>query len=956
MGTETGYVMSNLNAFGQHLEDEGVDYRVVLVGSSRSCCNICVNSPLASSACGFSGPRYLEINELILSVDAMSRMAEVDVYNKYTGSSFLRKDAAKTIVFISDDAIKDKEYDGSTNPGEYGCCSASQKPDDVVSKTKALKWLNDIQTLDASNDFFTPTPKLSHGVMVHTIDAHECPGESGYQKSFVYKALAAETGGTNFRLCNNDWSSYFSTIAGAVEESTIGAKCDFDVPRSTADPALLIGELEPDTPFSLHFVHGESSGGGGGGTIKFVKDLTNTCVESGCPTVGQPDPCVCSMRCPIGFTRSTIAPSICERPNQPSCSLAYCYSSTVNPTLTKCATNNLDVKFIVDDPSDPNKAILCAHSCHVVQSYENGGNASFAFHPVAKLRSMTVGGRGSVAATSFGTPRTLHPAHAYPEGHPATTRQDCGGAPSRPTIPETGPGLFSSGGTGGTCPATAGTSIFYALDPATGRSKTFASGAGLMIFFLVNSVGESYLGIQIGHYPDGSDGTGIVAAGYGVIDIILSGATVDTMSPKPHWVVQDGGSTSKFGGNDIGEKKSGRVVVSNLQGKTAGGILGPLPAYDFCVDLIIVEASGSVSTASIVNFDTATSKPAQPEQYRLAGDFMEDGGMRFCANKCNGDVVDETESRHSVTCWTSKAGDTYCPGLGDKDTDQSVAGPDGGSGNSGGDGGNGDDGSTTTTTLTPSTTSSNSTEGDQATDGNQEMNGSLSKIVLYVLLVVGGLVCCIGVAAVVVVYRRRRERKKQPERPSVAMTEMKGTKRKTISVRMCASSWSIVIDPLSGDQYYYNSETMESQWDPPEEIRVALETSKRASSSGVGGGGQEKSESGEWYPFQTEDGHTAYAHSLTGEVTWDKPEGGSGGGGGSGDGGGGGAWSPFETEDGFTAYRNDISGEVSWTHPDNPIEKYDANPMQQQQKQRGRGVQFSNKVSFHELNEVPSKV
>ena len=139
MGTETGYVMSNLNAFGQHLEDEGVDYRVVLVGSSRSCCNICVNSPLASSACGFTGPRYLEINELILSVDAMSRMAEVDVYNKYTGSSFLRKDAAKTIVFISDDAIKNKEYDGSTNPGEYGCCSASQKPDDVYSKTKALK-------------------------------------------------------------------------------------------------------------------------------------------------------------------------------------------------------------------------------------------------------------------------------------------------------------------------------------------------------------------------------------------------------------------------------------------------------------------------------------------------------------------------------------------------------------------------------------------------------------------------------------------------------------------------------------------------------------------------------------------------------------------------------------------------------------------------------------------------
>ena len=140
MGAETNYVMSNLNAFGQHLEDEGIDYHVVLVGQTQSCCDICVNPPLASVACGDTGERYRRVDQLILSVDACSRMAETEVYAQYT--QFLRPDAAKTIVFISDDGITDTEYDGSTNPGEYGCVAESCKT------IKGNKWLNDLQSLD----------------------------------------------------------------------------------------------------------------------------------------------------------------------------------------------------------------------------------------------------------------------------------------------------------------------------------------------------------------------------------------------------------------------------------------------------------------------------------------------------------------------------------------------------------------------------------------------------------------------------------------------------------------------------------------------------------------------------------------------------------------------------------------------------------------------------------------
>ena len=41
-----------------------------------------------------------------------------------------------------------------------------------------------------------------------------------------------------------------------------------------------------------------------------------------------------------------------------------------------------------------------------------------------------------------------------------------------------------------------------------------------MIFFIVNSIGETFLGIELGHKEDGSTAS---AAGYAVLDIVLSG-------------------------------------------------------------------------------------------------------------------------------------------------------------------------------------------------------------------------------------------------------------------------------------------------------------------------------------------------------------------------------------------------------------------------------------------------
>ena len=115
--------------------------------------------------------------------------------------------------------------------------------------------------------------------MVHTIDGHTCSGEPGYNQAFTYIGLAEATGGTNFQLCQNDWSSYFSTIAGAVADSTQGTKCEHDIPRSETNSALLVGNLEPDTPFSLTFEYTNQAPASGKTLLTYVERILQPTLE-----------------------------------------------------------------------------------------------------------------------------------------------------------------------------------------------------------------------------------------------------------------------------------------------------------------------------------------------------------------------------------------------------------------------------------------------------------------------------------------------------------------------------------------------------------------------------------------------------------------------------------------------------------------------------------------------------
>jgi hypothetical protein len=886
MGSEAANVASNLNAFGQHLEKEGIDYHLIVVAQDMSSVRLCVKKPVAKTDCGLTGDRFLKTNTYIASTDACTKMVDPNVYKAY--SAMLRQDSGKTIVFVSDDTIS----------GTFGCTSSN-------CKTPAAKnFLTKLQEIDTEG-YFKPTSKLLNGVMVHSIDAHDCGGEPGNGRSFTYKGLAEQTGGTNFKLCETDWTPYFSTIAGAVGSTTVGSKCKHGIPRSSTNPALLVGNLEPDTPFDVTFEYGTPTT-----MMTFKPSPTNTCQEQGCTYSGHS--CVCDLRCPKGLSRTGDGSECGGSGAASTCSLGYCHKHNPN-NLPECTLDpQSELLYVVDDTSSPTRADFCRQTCSVLRdvSGDAGGDVSFSFKPVAKLKSITVGGRNfGNAANLFGPPKQFHPAHSFPTGHPYTSRTDCGGTPQRPTVPVTGPSLFSSGGS---CTVATGAELFYALDPSTGRSRTFLTGAGLMIFFFVNSMGESFLGVQVGHKETISGAP--PKSGYAVLDLVLSGSKINTMAVKPDWIFQDNAGGSNFN-KWKKDKASGRVLLSNKDGQTAGGILGPLPAYDFCLDLVIVEASGAVNSVSIVNFDAdfSSPNPSVPTQIKLGGEFLEEGGMRFCADSCDGQTRTDLQTDHSVDCWTDKSTQvTLCP-------DRK---PGTGPGFSDPETNNGSDEPSNGTKV-----------GDDAYGG-----GGVAGILLLLLLC-----CCCCIGGMYYINEKKKKEgsslmmmmKKKHEQRKKKSKKNKGANNKDVEMSDLPPNWKDwkeTIDEESGYPVYTNSKTGEVTWDKPtkEMVTNMINPMKR----GAHNRNETQLPSG-WGKDMDGEGNKFY-YSADGEVQWDAPEGSVGGSAGSAGGAGGVAaagggvllssthcrsdtelpegWGKDTDQEGNKYYYSE-TGETSWTAP-----------------------------------------
>jgi hypothetical protein len=607
MGNEAGHLMQNINAFGQHLEDSGIDYRLVLIGTHPSW--LCVKPPLAYTDCAKEGPSFKQISITVYE-NCLKVLLQPATYNEY--SKVLRPGASKTFVAITDD---------QTYINQIAAYSFIQGDCDV--NTCAGIWQQMLQQLDTKK-LFTPTKKLPLGFIFHGITGQNCNGEPGHQKSKGMQSLVTATTGTMFKICEKDWSPMFVQMAKTVEATTdASAACTQKVPLSETDPTLLIGDLEPDTAFDMKFTFVNA-------TSNETQRITITRSKAGggglaCPAVAAP------------------------------------------PKML----------YKLDSVDNPRVVTLCESACQIVKNSVSGsnraqGNLSFTFKPVAKLKSLTFSGRGYQSQSIFGPPRQIRPAVTYPMNHPALSRgvgQCSNGATSKPVIPDTGEVLFvnKSGG----CPEVPGEELFYAVD-AQGRSQTFARGglqlSGLVVYFFVNTKGETYFGLQLGHDNDNYTAT------YAVVDVVLSGnARSGSSVQQTSWRVKDGLSANSDGFPDPNAKNGRtRVRLTNAQGKSAGGILGPLPAIDFCVDVNIIERDQEIKQVVVVDFapgknitganasTSLTKYPGFPHAAIVAEEVLENGGIRFCADTCNGNATKNMSN--SVKCFTKNDGTLVCPG------------------------------------------------------------------------------------------------------------------------------------------------------------------------------------------------------------------------------------------------------------------------------------------------------
>ena len=803
MGHESGYLINNINAFGIHLNQSGIDYRVVLVGQHASW--LCVRPPLASSVCGLHGPRFLQIEQVVDSWNALQilvntassgtvnggrfpgtkgtyRWAESGPTNLgYQGyADFLRPDAAKTFIVISDDDSGQYYGKASHNGKIPSHCWDNQKSNLEAGELCARSWMQDLHDID-DLDLFKPTSELPYGFAFHAISGQNCPSEAqwGYQQSWTYEALAQMANGTLFDICLQDWSPMFEDIARNVASTSRSTACTQDLPRSRNEPALLAGDLDPDTPFDLVFT--------------YFDPRNNTAHE-------------------MIFVKSQLGNG------------QVCHEAA-----------HTTPHYIVDDAATPREVSLCTLACdnvkRIIGENEMQANLTFVFKPARKLASLGGGGRGIAASSSLGTIVTVRPALTFPVHHPALSRIICNSASTLATIPKFGEAIFS----GLSCPRVTGVDIFYALDPSTGRAHTFSqnfSTSKVLIFFFVNSLGETYIGLQMGHHGSMGNQT---RSEYAVFDIVLSGKARQSHAS---WVLKDGDSISSGYLDPKASTGGGRIVMEHFKGKTAGGVLGPLPPTDFCIDVLLIEASASITSISIVDFVPSQDNMSgsTPIEVAIQKEVFDNGGIRLCANPCPGEAL--IDRKNSLECYTERNGKTLCPWEEIPEEESNL----------------------------------NSTNNTNTTLSDHSMTPAEPGLQLvWIILIAAGSLLVVA-SAIALIWHKKYKRDKYPETPGVALTSSNvgrgptpnPSKRQVSCASICKSAWDLVYDPESGAQYYYNPMSGESSWTLPQSINLPERSVSYSSTS---------DSSGAWCSFTTDEGYTAYANKETGEVSWELPEG-----------------------------------------------------------------------------------
>lgn len=198
MDQETQYVQAKINDFVTLINASNIDYRVIMMAAPSGSNAICVPGPLGGTSCG-NNTRFRLANQRIGSTDGPSRVTSQ--YGLY--SDFLRPDATKHFVFVTDDN----------------------------SAMTATNFTNAVNALQPAGMFT--------GFKVHAIYAYGqntttgCSGPfgTGARLGTVYTTLVTNTGGARGVICQDDWNTVFTDITTAIVSGSQVA-CELAIPAA----------------------------------------------------------------------------------------------------------------------------------------------------------------------------------------------------------------------------------------------------------------------------------------------------------------------------------------------------------------------------------------------------------------------------------------------------------------------------------------------------------------------------------------------------------------------------------------------------------------------------------------------------------------------------------------------------------------------------------------------------
>ena len=246
MGQEIVGVQDNINVnFAQIIEDAGLDYRVIMVtqhGRANPDENVCIEAPLSGIPMGgcanppqapvHNPPIFFHYSTNIGSHNVWCELLDefpntaTDQFGETGWGQWLRPNAVKTFIVISDDGIDCGPYDDNDNAND-GMATAADFNDDLLALDPQFGQANDLNYsyfsivgMDFNNpatEPYTPADPIVNG---------RCP--SAAANGTGHQALSILTDGLRFPLC--DTSSYDSVFEGIAQSVISGSPVSCELP------------------------------------------------------------------------------------------------------------------------------------------------------------------------------------------------------------------------------------------------------------------------------------------------------------------------------------------------------------------------------------------------------------------------------------------------------------------------------------------------------------------------------------------------------------------------------------------------------------------------------------------------------------------------------------------------------------------------------------------------------